>query len=195
MDRRYASYIGALSVILFLSSWAVGALVDGEWTWRENMVCALGESGSQFVRSLFVGSCIVSGVGLTVSGFILQKGDASRTSRAGFLLSMLCGLLLLGVGTTKISTGIHDMFAISLSTVAGLSMCSFALGDLLFHKYLTFGAMAITGLVILLSFVFLGPRVQTISIVGLLSWLLIRYVMVLYDVDDPVPANDDLVVS
>lgn len=171
---RNTMAIGMVSIVSFIVLNIIGILVDG--TWRPNdMLCELGISDSVVVSTLFTVNCVISGIGMAVCGYGVVRRMIRPWLTLAYIFVSLIGIFLIIVGIFDMNTDIHADFAYGIAYMSGIMMTVMSIDDLLYRKYVWVAVAAAIGLWLLMVLLFIPEYGQSISLVTLFSWNLLRF--------------------
>ena len=171
---RRASYWGIFSVLVFAISWIVAVALDGSWAYGVNMVSDLGVSASLGARIAFTVGCVGGGLGFMVYGYSVMRSCSRPLVKLTYLMSMLCGLCLIGVGLFNEMTVFHYPFALSLGGLAIAAIIISVADDLIQHKNESALKTLLIFAVFIISLVGSRPFAEATAIIALLTWIFVK---------------------
>ena len=171
---RRASYLGLFSVLVFAISWIVAVTLDGSWAYGVNMVSDLGVSASLGARIAFFIGCVAGGLGFMGYGYSVMKSCSRPLVKLTYLLCMLSGFCLIGVGLFNETTVFHYPFALSLGGFAIAAIIISIADDLLQHKNESALKTMLISLVFIISLVGTRPFAEATAIIALLTWIFVK---------------------
>ena len=180
LDVRHAAYIEAISISAFVICWIIMAFLDGDWSWNTNMVSDFGISESSIVRNIFAMACAVCGIGMAVCSYSFVAYTPSFWTRLTYIFCMISGVLLIGVGLFDKEYAAHDFCAVAMCFPAILSMITMGVCDFLEHRYRLIMISALMGVLCLFLMLFIPEYTQSVSIMCLLLWFLIRCIVFIW---------------
>ena len=171
---KRASYWGIFSVLVFSISWIVAVALDGSWAYGVNMVSDLGVSASLGARIAFFIGCVVGGLGFMAYGYSVIKSCSRPLVKLAYLLSMLGGLCLVGVGLFNEATIFHYPFALSLGGLAIAAIIISVADDLIQHKNESALKTGLISIVFIISLVGSIPFAEATAIIALMTWIFVK---------------------
>lgn len=176
LSPRHAGYLGLLSVVIFVTCWIVGALVDDEWVLFEDNICNLGVSDITFIRVLYPIGCLLTGLGLMLFGYSVARSCTRGIQAAGYYFCIPFGVSMIGIGMFNLDFNIdvHMVFVYLMGVFAATVLALVTMDDL------RQGRRVIPMFVILIAVgfayfsLFNEDMQQVVTISGMLMWLSIR---------------------
>lgn len=171
---RRTAYLGILSVLLFSVSWIVGVILDGSWAYGVNYLSDLGVSSVLGARVAFTIGCVSAGIGFTAYGYSVVRSCTRPLVKLTYLLCMLCGICLAGVGLFNEMTLFHYPFALTLGGVAIAAILISLADDLIQRRNESaLKTMLIFG-VFMLSLVGSRPFAEATAVIALMTWIFVK---------------------
>ena len=171
---RRAAYLGLLSVIVFSVSWITGVVLDGTWAYGINYLSDLGVSPVFGARVAFTVGCISAGIGFVAYGYSVMKTCPRFLVKLTYLLSIVCGICLIGVGTFNEGTLLHYPFALTLGGFAIASILISIGDDLIEHKHESALKTALIFLVFIISLVGTRQFAEATAVIALMTWVFVK---------------------
>lgn len=173
-ELERSSYILLTGVLFFACCWIAGVILDGSWTFGVNTMSELGISDT-FAKYLFLAGCVVTGLCISVYGYIESRETGTTLKEYAFYILILSSILLIGVGIFTMDYGIvHNIFAWlffgSLYVFMIIYMIYFVIKRYYSVAILTF-AILITGvlLIILTPLAF----IESVFVILFMAWMII----------------------
>ena len=171
---RRAAYLGLLSVIVFSVSWITGVVLDGTWAYGINYLSDLGVSPVFGARVAFTVGCISAGIGFVAYGYSVMKTCPRFLVKLTYLLSIVCGICLIGVGTFNEGTLLHYPFALTLGGFAIAAILISIGDDLIEHKHESALKTALIFLVFIISLVGTRQFAEATAVIALMTWVFVK---------------------
>ncbi len=174
MELKRSSYILLAGVLFFAFCWIVGVILDDSWTFGVNTMSELGISDT-FAKYLFLAGCVVTGLCISVYGYIENRETGISLKDYAFYVLILSGILLIGVGVFTMDYGIiHNIFAWLFFGSLYIVMILYTIYSVKIKNYgvaiLTF-VILITGvlLIILTPLAF----IESVFVILFMAWMII----------------------
>lgn len=132
-QERFHAAMGIGAIVFFGVMWVASVLLDGRWSFGNNMISDLGVSDSPEAAAAFALGCIIGGLGLCVSLAGLAYRSDNIPERVYCGLSSAGGFCLVFVGIFNERTPYHLPFAIALFLAAAVALATMII-FLLWHK-------------------------------------------------------------
>ena len=171
---RRAAYLGLLSVLVFSVSWIVGVILDGTWAYGINYLSDLGVSPVFGARVAFTVGCIAAGVGFIAYSYSVMKTCPRPLVKLTYLLSIVCGICLIGVGTFNEGTLLHYPFALTLGGFAIAAIMISIGDDLVERKHESALKTALIFLVFVISLVGTRQFAEATAVIALMTWVFVK---------------------
>ena len=171
---RRAAYLGLLSVIVFSVSWITGVVLDGTWAYGINYLSDLGVSPVFGARVAFTVGCISAGIGFVAYGYSVMKTCPRFLVKLTYLLSIVCGICLIGVGTFNEGTLLHYPFALTLGGFAIAAILISIGDDLIEHKHESALKTVLIFLVFIISLVGTRQFAEATAVIALMTWVFVK---------------------
>ena len=180
LDIRHAAYIEAVGISTFVICWIIMFFLDGDWSWNSNMVSDFGISDSSIVRNIFAMACGVCGISMVVCNYCIAAYTPSFWTKLTCALCMVSGILLIGVGLFDKEYAIHDFCAVAMCFPIILSMVTMGVCDYLERRFALIAVSASMGVICLFLMLFIPEYTQSVSILCMLFWFLVRCIVFLW---------------
>ncbi len=179
---RIGAIAGLAGALLFSTMWIAAVLADGHWVLGEETLSELG--GDRPGRLFFNAGVILEGVlGLLFAIGLWRALPRTLVASSGFIVLLLAGISLVGVGVFPITTGAYH--TVASYAFFGLSLVAILLLLVPIWKSETFGPIpgAVTGAAVVISLLFLSftsvPLAEAVAVICLLIWSLILAIKML----------------